>query len=185
MKQLRWITIITAAALAVVASQPSAFAAGPVPVTTSVALTASIGESLSISATPASATVATGAGVYGQPITITTAWNIDHSSSYSIEADAGFASATNAMADGVQVPSSTLFSQSTSTATGGDGGTNCTQTLPNAVGIGAGAGCSKLFLLTAQNLSGNATSTIALTFGGAVTAAGNYTGTINFSLEVF
>jgi hypothetical protein len=156
--------------------------------TASVALSATLGESLTVSATPATVNFALAAGgtaTGSAPVAITTTWLLKQSRA-NVVLDGYFASATAALTDGLSpannIPTSEVFGQVTT-------GTPTTYTaFTQSAALGpAGAGLT-LFTqaLTATNRSATRTDNLNLQIN--LTSqpqlpAGSYTGTLTLQAQ--
>ena len=164
--------------------------AQPTTATTTVALSATVGESLSVSASPSTMVLPIAPGTYSSPITVTSNWNVAPTSNYTLQLDMGFASTTAALVNGsMNVPSSSIFNQfstslSGAVASGGGGGPCNLSTDAFASGIASGAECAAWVLTGVHSTGSDSSTTIQLNASlGATPAAGTYTGTLDISLS--
>lgn len=152
----------------------------------SVILNMTVGETLSVTATPANVTFtynpnAGGTATASGPIAVTTTWNLGGSRT-SLNTYIWLSSATAALSGPANIPSSEVFAQVNSGAV-----TACTGTIA-AAGVGAsGAACALngansllhwTFPGTALNSSSSDNVTLSLSGLGGI-PTGSYTGTLN------
>jgi hypothetical protein len=156
--------------------------------TATVSLTATLGESLAVSASPASASfslVAGAAATSAAPVTMTTTWLMNRNRA-SVTLFGYFTSATAALTDGgtpaVNIPTSEVFGQVTT-------GTPTTYTAFTGTGALGNAGATLTLLTQAisnTNRSGTRNDNLNLKID--LTAqpqlpAGTYTGTLNLQAQ--
>jgi hypothetical protein len=177
-------TLVSILAVLMIAMPSQQLYAQPAAATTTIALSYTVGESLTLSASPASTNLLNN-GQYGTPVTLTSGWNLSTSST--LELDAYFASASAALTGPVNVPSSKIYDQVTSSLAGGSSG-SCGMTItgpPVAIGPG-GSACPTLFKVPGTVGQGtDSSTTIAFSIDNSIVAAGTYTGTVNLILQAY
>ncbi len=142
-----------------------------------VALSLTISNSVTISASPASITFDPITGAASAPIQITSSWNLQTPSS-NFQIAAWFASPSSALSNGViNIPSSQI--------TGSNGGGPLPFTGTDTSVSAAVAGATVAVLpSTSIPASGNRTDTLTLAITGLSTQApGSYTGTVNIAAQ--
>jgi hypothetical protein len=180
--------------IALLAISPVQQAYAQPPATATIALSYSIGSSLTLTASPTSTNLLNN-GVYGNPVTLTSTWNLaagggtGTGGSYTVELDAYFSSATAALTGPANVPSSKVYDQVATSIAGNTAGAAsgaCNMTVAADAGAPAGASCPTLFKVPGTTGSGtDSSTTIAFSIDNSITLAGNYTGTVNLILQAF
>jgi len=180
-------SLIFVLATLMVALPVQPLSAQPGAATTRVSLSYSVGESLTISATPS--TYAISSSVGSNLISVTTAWNFSGVGEHTLELDAWLGSASAALSgSGGNIASASIFATEATNLQGGTPGPSaCTSTAGSSP---AGAACPPIFVepFTASGfvLNGSNTSTIGLALpNSSGLAAGSYTGTLTLYAQVY